>query len=180
MADHRDAGGDECARTLDRSAAALDLHEVAVGFFDEALRGRDRLPIGCFVRTERQIPDEQRRSQPPPHRFGEHEHLIDGHRHGAVVAEHRHGARVADEHDVDARGLDDLRAGVVVGGDHDDRLTSILLRGQRTQGDPFARRRVHAHAPAPTEEDASVSSRSTTSSTWMIAFERSTCTTTGS
>src|SRR5690606_171493 len=100
---------------------------------------------------------------------------------------------------VDAGVLGDPRAGMVVGGDHDDGLGRRLLLGQAPDGHPRAWCGVRAHfvslrslsasrdeTPAGAASAsgpagaASVSRRSTTSSTWMMALARSTCTTTGS
>src|SRR5690606_41291984 len=52
-----------------------------------------------------------------PHGGGQHQHLVDRHRHRARIAEDGHRRRVADQHDVDAGLLGDLGAGIVVGGD---------------------------------------------------------------
>lgn len=154
-------------------AAALDLDEVAAGLLDEALGRGERLRIGRLIRPERQIRDEQGLREPAPDRLREHDHLVDRDGHRAVVAEHRHRGGVADEHHVDARGLGDLRTGMVVGGDHDDRFAGRLLRGEVAEREATGGGGVRAHARA------SVSRVPTASSTWMIVLVRSTCTTVG-
>ena len=83
-----------------------------------------------LVGAERQVADQQRRRQPAPDGTGEHQELLDRHRHRVGVAEHRVGRRVADQHDVDAGLLDHHRARVVVGGDHHDRLAERAHLGR--------------------------------------------------
>ena len=131
VAHDRHAGAHDRARPL---GGALDLDRVAARLLDEPVRRRDRLLVGRLVGAERQVADQQRRAQAAPDGGGEHQQLVDRDRDGVGVAEHVVGGAVADEHDVDAGRLGDLRARVVVGGDHHDRLaqrTHLAELGER-------------------------------------------------
>ena len=141
VAHHRDAGAHDRAGALRR---ALELDRVAARLLDEAVRGLDRLLVGRLVGAEGQVADQQRRAQAAADRGGEHQQLVDGHRHGVRVAEHVVGGAVADQDDVDAGGLDGLGARVVVGGDHDDRLAQRAHLGELGERDRGAVRRPAA------------------------------------
>ena len=101
---------------------------------------RDRLLVGRLVGAERQVADHQRRAQAAADGLGEHQQLVERDRHRVAVAEDVVGGGVADQHDVDARVLDDQGARMVVGGDHDDRLAEGALLGELEQGDGLALR----------------------------------------
>ena len=59
------------------------------------------------------------------------EHVVDGDAERVGIAEDDHAEGVADEDDVGAGGVGDLRAGIVVGGDHADALRRPSSRGRR-------------------------------------------------
>jgi hypothetical protein len=169
VAHHRDAGVHDRLRALRHDAPALELDGIAAGLLDEALGRGDRLLVRGLIGAERQVADEQRRAQAAAGGAGEHQHLVDRDRHGARVAEYGHRAGVAHEHHVDAGGLGHLRAGVVVGRDHHDRLAERLLLdelGQRDGGPLGGRcgcawRRAH---------DSSSATASSTVTIWLSAF----------
>src|SRR5262245_24149378 len=71
--------------------------------------------------------------QPSTDRASHHQHLLHADGGGGVVSQDDHRGRVADEHDVDARLVDDLGRGVVVGGHHHDRLAGPLHLGELRQ-----------------------------------------------
>jgi hypothetical protein len=133
VAHHWDAGLDDRPSPLSAGASALELDRVAACLLDEPLGGCDRLLVGSLIGAKRQVTDEQRRLQAAAHGCGQHQHLVGRDRHGRRVAEHGHRPRVTDQHDIDAGFLRDLRGGVVVGGDHYDRLAEALLIGQPGQ-----------------------------------------------
>ena len=60
----------------------------------------------------------------------EDDHVLHRGRDGRVVPEHGHGGGVADEDEVDARGIGEPAARVVVGGHHDDLLAASLHLGE--------------------------------------------------
>src|SRR4051812_13289111 len=107
-------------RAIDRRAAALHLHGVASGVH-EASRRIDRKLVRTFVRPERKIPNQERARSAAARGPGEHEHLVNAHDAGGLVAKYNHRRRVADENEVDAGLLGDLRGDEIVGGDHHDR-----------------------------------------------------------
>ena len=135
VAHDRHAGAHDRPRALGHRASALELDRVAAGLLDEAMRGGDRLGVGRLVGAERQVADQQRRPQAAPDGGGEHQELLDRHRHGVLVAEHVVGGAVAYEHDVGAGLLDHQRARVVVGGDHHDRLAERAHLGELGERD---------------------------------------------
>lgn len=55
------------------------------------------------------------------------EHLIKCNGEGGIMAMDNHGGGVADEADIDAGGVDVDGRGVVVCGDHGDRLPVLVL-----------------------------------------------------
>jgi hypothetical protein len=89
----------------------------------------------ALVGAEREVADQERRSQSAAHRPGQHQHLLDRDRGCRRVAEDRHRGGVAGEHQIHARLLGYLCRGKVVGGDHHDRLALPLLLRQQRQGD---------------------------------------------
>ena len=77
---HRDAGTDDGARPVDGRATALDLHGVRPALLEESLGGVDGVLVGGLVGAERQVGDEERGGEAPPHGLGEREHFVDGDR----------------------------------------------------------------------------------------------------
>ena len=134
VAHHRDARADDRRRTTRGGlAAALQLDRVAARLLDHPHRRGDRLLVRHLVGAERQIADQKRRAQTAAHRASQHQHVVELHRRGGVVAEHRRRRGVAHEHQVDARRLRRAGAGVVIGGDHHDRFAQALLLQQQRQ-----------------------------------------------
>ncbi len=119
-------------------AAAFQLDGVGTGFLEEPDPGADRLLVADLVGTERQVDHQQRGPDRAPGGPRQHQHLLDGHRHGVGMTEHRHRTGVADQHDVHPGGFGGRSARVVVGGDHDDRPAGPLVLEQVRDGDRAA------------------------------------------
>jgi hypothetical protein len=135
VAHHRDAGAHDRPCALGRRlAAALQLDRLAAGLLDHPQCRADRLLVGDLVGAERQVADHQRRAQAAAYGAGEHEHVLQLDRRGCVVAEHGRGRGVAHQDEVHAGRLGGAGAGVVVGGDHHDRIAQALLFRQQRQG----------------------------------------------
>src|SRR5712691_7346028 len=118
MAHDRDAHRSQPLRDLDDPATAFELDGVHSAFLDEAARGGDRLFDRRVIRHERHVAHEQRLMRATCDRFGVVEHLVHSDRQSGRVAEHDHAQAVADEKDGDAGLVEDLRAQVVVRGEH--------------------------------------------------------------
>ena len=154
---------------------------------DEALGVLDRLLVGALVGAEGHVADQQRRLQPAADGAGHHQHLVHADRGGRVVAEDDHRGGVADQDDVDAGLLGDLGRGIVVGGDHHDRLAVALhLRDPREghRARSVARRRwllrwARAHSSASWSGLPSASRTDGSLSTAVTSLSSSTWTTTG-
>jgi hypothetical protein len=95
------------------------------------LRGRG------LVAPKREVPDEQRAWCASGHGAAVLEHEVERDGERGVVAVDDHGGGVPHEADVDARGVDVDRRGVVVGGDDGDGLPAAVLPAEGG----------HRHAP---------------------------------
>ena len=71
-----------------------------------------------MIGHEGHVANEQCLAGAPRDRLGVVDHLVDRHRQGRRVAEHDHAQAVADEKDGDAGLVEDLRAQIVVRGEH--------------------------------------------------------------
>jgi len=106
------------------------------------------LRCGGLVAAEREIPDEERPWRAPGHGAAVLEHEVERDGERGVVAVDDHGGGVPDEADVDARGVDVDRGGVVVGGDDGDGLPSAVLAAEGGHRHaPRRRRLLRAWAP---------------------------------
>ena len=152
---------------------------------DEALGVLDRLLVGALIGAEGHVADQQRTLEAPAHGARHHQHLVHADRGGRVVAEDDHRGRVSDQDDVDARLVDDLRRGIVVGGDHHDRLAVALHLGEPRQGhrgsilEGWLLRWAGAHSSAPWSGLPSASRTDGSLSTAVTSLSSSTWTTTG-
>ncbi len=177
VAHHRDAGVDDRPGALDDDAAGLELDRLAAGLLDQPLGAADRFLVARLVAAHRHVADHQRRLQAAADGLAEHHHLVHRDQLRVRVAEDDVGGGVADEDDVDAGRLGDGRRGVVVGGDHHDRLAVGLHLGQARQADRLA---VGSRCGVGTAARAHLSSTSGWLSTAIASLSSSTWTTTGS
>ena len=94
---HRDAGRRQRGDLVGHPLAALQLDRVRAGLLEEARRGGEGLCGASLVAAERQVGDYQRMRRTAHHAADQRDQLVDGHRHGGVVAVHHVGGGVADQ-----------------------------------------------------------------------------------
>ena len=104
-----------------------------------SLTKRSALVTACsgprWERPVGHIGDQQRSLDAAPHRLDVVQHLLEGDRHGVVVAEDDHGERVAHQDDLGARGVDQAALRVVVGRHHGQAMIPIGCGGHPGGGD---------------------------------------------
>ena len=88
-----------------------------------------------MVGQERHVGDQQRMLQAAGHGPGVIGHVVDGHRHGAVVALDHVAQGVAHQHAVEAGGVQAAGEGRVVAGQHGHGPAGGLALGQRGHAD---------------------------------------------
>ena len=77
-----------------------------------------------LISAEGHVDDDEGAARAPHHGAGVHQHEIERHRHGRLVAMHDHAEGVAHEQHVDVR-IDDARGVRVVGGERHDRRPAL-------------------------------------------------------
>ena len=85
------------------------------------------------IAAEGEISHQQRAAGAPRSRLAVMDHLIDCDLGRVLVAEHHHTERVSDKDDVGARLVGETGAEIVVGGEHADRLATLVNGLQLTQ-----------------------------------------------
>ena len=140
MAHHRNPRSDDRPRPLDRGSPSLQLHDLAAGLLDESLSALDGDLVARLIAPHRHVADHQRRSQPTANRLAEHHHLVHRDGLGARVAEDYHRRGIAHQDDVDAGLLGGPRRGIVIGGDHHDRLARFPSSRQGGAASPACAR----------------------------------------
>mmetsp|Transcript_4487 Transcript_4487/g.7432 ORF Transcript_4487/g.7432 Transcript_4487/m.7432 type:complete len:333 (-) Transcript_4487:322-1320(-) len=126
---HRDARAHEGLDLGQHAHPALKLHHVGAPLLDEAHAVTGRLFRG-EIAPKRHVRHHQRALGAARRRRRVVDHLLHGDRGRVLVAEDDHAEGVADEDDVDAGAIGRLRAWVVVGRHHADRLLALVLELQ--------------------------------------------------
>ena len=134
---HRDLGVEDRLDGFDAARlSAFDLHRLRAGLDERARRcapilrpTRGTRGTACRRRRARATRRARRRARVV-------EHVVDRDAQRVGVSEDDHAEGVADEDDVGAGGVGDLRARVVVRGEHSDPLRR-LHRPDRRDGDSF-------------------------------------------
>ena len=124
MAHHWDLGVDDLLDHRESLTPALKLHRVRTGTHQPSSVAH-RLLLGNVVTHPRQIADDVAVGLGPSHRRGVMHHVVDRDLEGVVVAEHHHRDRIADQDQIGTGFACDASTGGVVGGDHDEGLTTI-------------------------------------------------------
>ena len=128
MAHHRDLGVEDGFDGSDaRRLAAFDLHRMRAGL-DEASGVAHRFLDRDVVREIGHVADDERARRAANGGARVVEHVVDGDAERVGIAEDHHAEGVADEDDVGAGGVGDLRARIVVRGEHPDPLRAFMAR----------------------------------------------------
>ena len=138
VAHHRDAGGHDGLDGAGHRPPAFQLDGIHAGFLQKAPGIAHRLAGGGLVRHERHVADEVRGLGAARHGLGVVEHVFHGHGQGGLVAQHHHAQGVAHQDGVDPGAVHGQRGGIVVGGEHRNRLPALLLGAQAGGGDLLA------------------------------------------
>ena len=125
MRHHRNAAVDEIADGLGHAPAALELDGAAVGLLHHARGIAEGDRRALLVGAERHVDDDQRALGAAHHGAAMHDHQLERHRHGRLVAVHHHAEAVADQQEI-AVLVGDRRGMGVIGGQRDDRLDALL------------------------------------------------------
>src|ERR1700694_457120 len=138
VAHHGYAQPGQAPRDLNDAAAPLQLHAMHSTLLQEASGARDRLLNGSVIGHERHIANQQGLPGATCDRLGMVNHLVEGHRQRGLIAQHHHPEAVADQKDRNACVVEDLRAQVVVGGEH-RKATAFILESLDVQDRCHAR-----------------------------------------
>ena len=125
MRHHRNPAVNEITDRLGHAPAALDLHRAAIGLLHHASAIAKRHRGAFLIGSEWHIDDDQRAPGAAHNRAAVHDHQLERHRHGCLVAVHNHAEAVADEQEI-AVAIRDRRGMRVIGGKRDDGLAPAL------------------------------------------------------
>ena len=146
MAHHRDAAVGEIADGLRHMRAALDLDGAAAGLLQHPRRVAEGDRRAFLIGAERHVHDHERAGGTAHHGLRMHDHELERHRDGGLVAMHHHAEGVADEQHVDI-GVDDAGGMRVIGGQRHDRRAALAF-GDIRRGHPLESEFIrHVHAP---------------------------------
>ena len=131
MAHHRDAAVGEIADGLGHMHAALELDGAAARLLHHACGVAEGDRRALLVGAERHVDHDQRAGRAAHHGLRMHDHELERHRHGGLVAMHHHAEGVADQQEIDMR-IDDARGMSMIGGQRHDRRAALC--GLRISG----------------------------------------------
>ena len=120
MGHYGNAGRNQARDHLGLLDAAFQFHRLAAGFLEDPAGVFDRPMDAQMEAGKRHIDDHQGVPHRPADHLGVVDHFFQRDRQGVGVALHDHRQAVAHEDALDARRIDQLGRGVVVGGEHGD------------------------------------------------------------
>ena len=122
MAHDGDAGREDALDGFEHLFAPFQLDGVGAGLLHDADGGGESLLGVALIGAEGHVDDNEGPGDGAGDGGGVDDHLVEGDGEGGLVALHDVGGAVADEDDIDFGAVDELRHGVVVGGEHSDFL----------------------------------------------------------
>ena len=145
MGHHRNARRNQARDHFGLGDAAFQFHRLAAGLLEDPAGTFDRLVDAEVKAGKRHVHHHQGMAHRPAHHLGMVDHLVQRDRQGGGMALHDHRQAVAHQDAFDARGIDQLGRGIVVGGQHGDLLPGRFHGRELGNGD---RGNVRCHGMA--------------------------------
>ena len=133
---HRNALTGEATHRLQLHGPSFQLHHLRPALFHQPAGVRNGLPR-IHVGQERHIGHQQRPTATTGHAAGMVDHLVEGHRQGALLPLNHHSERIPHQQDLHPRRIEQRGEAAVVGGQTGELLSRLLHLLQGGEGDPL-------------------------------------------